>query len=99
MLVAITPIWLVRVVASAASAPAVITSSTGYKGRLQDAAIDVKKGVVRSELPVVVDMLNGTLNANNLVVSDSGDTILFGGGVVMNMTMQPPKPAEQKASE
>ncbi len=76
----------------------VITSSTGYTGRLQDAAIDVKKGKITSDLPVVVEMLNGTLNANNLEVGDSGDTILFGGGVVMDMMMQPVKPAEQKAA-
>lgn len=73
----------------------VITSTSGYKGRLKDAAIDVKKGKITSDLPVVVEMLNGTLNANNLEVGDSGDTILFGGGVVMDMMMQPAKPAEQ----
>jgi len=76
----------------------VITSTSGYKGLLQDAAVDVKKGKIISELPVVVEMLNGTVHANNLEVSDNGDTILFGGGVVMDLIMQPPKPADQKAA-
>lgn len=67
----------------------VITSSSGYKGRLQVAEVDVKKGTVTSDKPVVVEMLNGTLNANNLNVGESGDVVLFGGGVVMDMMMQP----------
>ncbi len=66
---AVTGIYDTRTDQMNLSQNVVITSSTGYKGRLQDAAIDVKKGMVRSEKPVVVEMLNGTLNANNLVVA------------------------------
>lgn len=77
----------------------VITSTSGYKGRLQDAVIDVKKGKIISQLPVVVDMLNGTLNANNLEVGESGDVILFGGGVVMDLILDAAKAAERKAAE
>jgi lipopolysaccharide export system protein LptC len=76
----------------------VITSSSGYKGRLQDANIDIKKGTIHSGLPVVVEMLNGTVNSNNLEVRDSGDVILFGGGVVMDMMMKSAAPTEQKAA-
>jgi lipopolysaccharide export system protein LptC len=76
----------------------VISSTTGYKGRLQHALVDVKKGKIVSELPVVVEMLNGTLNANTMEVLESGDLITFGGGVVMDLTMQPAKPAAQKAA-
>jgi len=76
----------------------VITSSSGYKGLLQDAAVDVKKGKIVSELPVVVEMLNGTVRSNNLEVGENGDMIVFGGGVVMDLIMQPAKPADQKAT-
>jgi lipopolysaccharide export system protein LptC len=63
----------------------VLSSSGGYTGRLEEARVDVKKGEIKSDRPVVVEMLNGTLDANNLVVSNSGDIVTFGGGVVLNL--------------
>jgi lipopolysaccharide export system protein LptC len=63
----------------------VVSSSGGYTGRLQEARVDVRKGEIKSDLPVVVEMLNGTLDANNLFISNSGDIVVFGGGVVLNM--------------
>ena len=75
----------------------VITSSSGYKGRMQEAAIDIKKGKITSDRPVVVEMLNGTVNSNNLEVGENGDIVLFGGGVVMDLIMQPAQAAQQKA--
>jgi lipopolysaccharide export system protein LptC len=77
----------------------VITSTSGYKGWLREARIDIKKGKIVSDLPVVVDMLNGTLNANNLEVGENGDVILFGGGVTMDVMLDPAKAAERKAAE
>ncbi len=77
----------------------VITSSSGYIGRLHDAHIDVKKGKVATQLPVVVEMTNGTLHANNLEVGENGDVILFGGGIVLDLVMPPAAPAEQKPAE
>jgi lipopolysaccharide export system protein LptC len=65
----------------------VLTSSTGYEGRLSEAVIDVRKGTVLSEKPVAVKLLNGVLNANRLEVVDHGDVIRFDGGV--SMTLQP----------
>ena len=63
----------------------VLSSSTGYRGRLSEAMIDIRKRNVVSERPVEVELLQGTLNANRLEISDSGDLVRFGGGV--NMTL------------
>jgi len=63
----------------------VLSSSTGYRGRLSEAMIYIRKGNVVSERPVEVELLQGTLNANRLEISDSGDLVRFGGGV--NMTL------------
>lgn len=76
----------------------VITSSSGYKGWLQEAQVDIKKGKVVSDLPVVVEMLNGKLNANTMEVVESGDLITFSGGVVMDVVLPGAKPVGQKAS-
>jgi lipopolysaccharide export system protein LptC len=62
-----------------------LTSSTGYQGRLSEAMIDIRKGNVVSEHPVELKMLQGTLNANRLEIVDSGDLVRFDGGV--NMTL------------
>lgn len=73
-----------------------LTSSTGYQGRLSEAVIDIRKGNVVSEKPVEVKMLNGTLNANRLEVVDAGDLVRFDGGVAMmlmlNYNDSPPDP-------
>jgi len=65
----------------------VLTSSAGYEGRLSEAVVDVKSGNIVSQNPVEVKLLNGTLNANRLEVSERGDVIRFDGGVVMNLTL------------
>ena len=54
-----------------------LTSSTGYEARLNDAAVDVHKGIVVSEKPVWVKLKNGVINAKRLEVRDSGDIIRF----------------------
>lgn len=61
----------------------VLTSSSGYECRLSEALIDTRKGNIVSEHPVEVKMLQGTLNANKLQVSDSGNLLRFAGGVDM----------------
>jgi lipopolysaccharide export system protein LptC len=63
----------------------VLSSSTGYRGQLSEAMVDIRKGYVVSERPVAVEMLQGTLNANRLEIVDSGDLVRFDGGV--NMTL------------
>ena len=71
----------------------VLSSSTGYQGRLSEAVIDIRKGNIVSEKPVEVKMLQGTLNANRLEVVDAGDVVRFDGGVVMIMNLN--KPGEE----
>lgn len=62
-------------------------SSTGYRGRLSEALVDIRSGDVTSEHPVEVNLLQGTLNANRLNIVDSGDVVRFHGGVVMDMML------------
>ncbi len=60
-----------------------LSSSTGYKGRLSEAQVDIRKGSVVSDQPVELELLQGTLNANRLEIMDSGDLVRFHGGVTM----------------
>jgi lipopolysaccharide export system protein LptC len=65
----------------------VLTSSTGYEGRLSEATVDIRKGSVISKKPVEVKMLQGTLHANGLEVANSGDMVRFEGGVTMMLML------------
>ena len=71
-----------------------LTSSTGYKGRLSEAMVDIRKGNVVSDQPVELEMLQGTLNANRLEIVDSGDLVRFHGGVDMVMMLNDTAPAQ-----
>ena len=62
-----------------------LSSSTGYKGHLSEAVIDVRKGNVVSDKPVELEMLQGILNANRLEIVDSGALVRFHSGV--NLTL------------
>ena len=64
-----------------------LTSSTGYRGRLSEAMIDIRKGHVVSTQPVEVEMLQGTLNAKGLEIVDSGDLVRFDGGVSFTLML------------
>jgi len=64
-----------------------LNSSTGYKGRLSEALVDIRNGDVVSEHPVEVQLLQGTLNANRLNIVDSGEIMRFHGGVVMDLML------------
>ena len=64
-----------------------LSSSNGYKGRLSEARVDIRKGTVVSDQPVELEMLQGTLNANRLEIVDSGDLVRFHGGVSMVMML------------
>ena len=77
----------------------VLTSSTGYRGRLSEAMIDIRKGNVVSEQPVEVEMLQGTLNANRLEIVDSGDLVRFDGGVNMTVMLNGAAPPQAKTGE
>lgn len=64
-----------------------LSSSSGYRGALSEATIDIRKGHVVSDKPVKLEMLQGTLNARKLEIVDSGDLVRFHGGVVMDMML------------
>ena len=66
----------------------VITTSTGYVVRLEQARVDNKAGRVTSNRPVTVTMATGTVNANGLEVVEGGDLIRFTGGVETNLVPQ-----------
>jgi lipopolysaccharide export system protein LptC len=67
-------------------------NTSGYRARLSEAMIDIRKGNVVSEHPVEVKMLQGTLNANRLDIVDSGEVVRFHDGVVMDMMLNQPAP-------
>jgi lipopolysaccharide export system protein LptC len=63
----------------------VVTTSTGYQARLNSAHADMAKGTVSSDEHVDVKLTNGTLTADRLRITDSGNVIRFEGNVVMNL--------------
>ena len=75
----------------------VLSSSTGYRGRMSEAMIDIRKGYVLSERPVEVEMLQGTLNSNRLEIVDSGDLVRFDGGVNMTLMLGEVAASQAKA--
>ncbi|MEP7029722.1 MAG: LPS export ABC transporter periplasmic protein LptC [Pseudolabrys sp.] len=64
-----------------------LSSSAGYKGRLSEAKIDIKKSNIVSDHPVELEFLQGTLNANKLEVVESGDLVRFHDGVNMMLML------------
>ncbi len=64
----------------------IVTSTAGYEGHLSEAVIDVRKVNVVSEKPVQVKMLQGTIDSNRMEVKNSGEVLLFDGGVTMVLT-------------
>jgi lipopolysaccharide export system protein LptC len=63
-----------------------LVSSTGYTVYLMDAQVDNKSGRIVSEHPVEVKLTNGTVNGNNIEVTDNGELIHFGNGVETYLT-------------
>ena len=76
----------------------VITSTSGYEGHLIEAVGDLKDNNVTSDKPVVVKMLDGILNANQMEVVKGGEMIRFSGGVTLILTKPPvPEASDQDA--
>ncbi|MBX9775691.1 MAG: LPS export ABC transporter periplasmic protein LptC [Xanthobacteraceae bacterium] len=61
----------------------VVVSSPDYKITLREAVANIKAGSVVSDQPVEVKMLQGTVNANRLDVTESGAVVRFSGGVTL----------------
>jgi lipopolysaccharide export system protein LptC len=66
-----------------------LQTSTGYEARLSQAFVDMGKGTVQSDEHVDVKLTNGTLSADRLKITGSGDVVLFEGHVVMNLDKLP----------
>lgn len=62
-------------------------SSNGYSGLLSEATVNIKKGDVLSDHPVQLKMMHGTLEANRLQITQSGDVVLFDRGVEMTVML------------
>lgn len=83
-----------------------LQSSTGYEARLTQAAVDIAGGTVSSDEPVAVKLLNGTLDAQRLRITENGALVRFEGGVSMILipedssakTQQVPASAQDPAS-
>ena len=67
-----------------------LQSSTGYEARLTHALVDTAQGTVTSEQPVDVKLLNGTLTADRMKVTEKGDVVRFEDNVVMHLIMDHP---------
>jgi lipopolysaccharide export system protein LptC len=74
-----------------------LKSSTGYEARLSEARVDIAKGNVLSEKPVAVKLLNGTLDAKRLEITENGALLKFTGGVTMHLVLDDPAAAPQAA--
>ena len=74
-----------------------LSSSTGYEGRLSEARVDIRKGHVVSDQPVEVKMLQGTLDAKRLEILDSGEVVRFHGGVSMMLMLNGTAVSDAKA--
>jgi lipopolysaccharide export system protein LptC len=64
-----------------------LSSSTGYRGRLSEAMVNIRTSHVVSNRPVEVDLLQGTLRGNRLEIVDGGDLVRFEGGVTMTLKL------------
>lgn len=67
----------------------VVGSSTGYVAHLEVADVDMDKGIVISEKPVMIEGLDGIIRANSLEIRDKGAIINFRGKVVLDVKLQP----------
>jgi lipopolysaccharide export system protein LptC len=75
----------------------VLQSTTGYEARLTQADVDLGGGTVSSDEPVAVKLLNGTLDAKRLRITENGALVRFEGGV--SMILIPDQPAAPNAGQ
>ena len=67
----------------------ILTTTTGYEGRLSEATVETGTGHVVSDSPVEMKLLNGgRLNANHLEIVDNGASIQFSGGVELLLNQE-----------
>ena len=73
-------------------------NSANYQARLSEAVVNVRTNHVVSEKPVEVTMRQGTVNANRLEVTNSGEVIRFDGGVTMVLVPEGSRSGDKAAS-
>jgi len=73
-------------------------NSSNYQARLIEAVINVRTNHVVSEKPVEVSMRQGTINANRLEITNSGEVIRFDGGVSMVLVQEGDRAGDKAAS-
>jgi lipopolysaccharide export system protein LptC len=70
----------------------VVTSSSGYRALLSEAVVDVRAGKITSEKPVEVTSATGSVTANRLEITDSGELVRFERGVTVLLRLEPTAP-------
>lgn len=73
-----------------------LQSTTGYEARLSQADVDMANGTVSSDNPVAVKLLDGTLDAQRLRITENGALVRFEGGVSMILIMRNPDQTANK---
>jgi lipopolysaccharide export system protein LptC len=76
----------------------VLVNSANYQAKLSEAVVNVRTNHMVSEHPVEVIMRQGTVNANRLEVTNSGEVIRFEGGVTMVLVPANDRSGEKSAS-
>jgi lipopolysaccharide export system protein LptC len=67
----------------------VLTTTSGYEGRLSEATVETGTGHIVSDSPVEMKLLNGgRLNANHLEIVDNGASIRFSGGIELLLNQE-----------
>ena len=62
-----------------------LQTSSGYEARLEQAFVDMGKGIVTSDQHIDVKLTNGTLSSDRLRITGGGEVIRFEGNVVMHL--------------
>jgi len=78
-----------------------LQTSAGYEAWLSQAFVDMGKGTITSDEHVDVKWADGTLSADKMKITGSGEVVRFDGHVVMNIDKLPEveTAAEQPLSE
>jgi lipopolysaccharide export system protein LptC len=76
----------------------ILVNSANYQAKLSEAVVNVRTNNMVSEHPVEVIMRQGTINANRLEVTNSGEVIRFEGGVTMVLVPESDRSGEKSAS-
>ena len=67
----------------------VLTTTSGYEGRLSEATVETGTGHIVSDSPVEMKLLNGgRLNANHLEIVENGASVQFSGGVELLLNQE-----------